>query len=222
MSAPPRDFAFTIDPPADETLAEEGRLLFARRADFMLGVADLRQLPSGDRVEICFAGRSNVGKSSLINAVAGRRALARASNTPGRTQQLNFFDIGERLHLVDLPGYGYARAPKKTVAAWQKLLKAYLTGRASLRRVFLLIDGRHGVKAADDEIMTLLGQAAVSFQAVLTKADKPKTAELNRVAEGVGAALKAHPAAYPEILVTSAETGRGVDSLRAAIASLVR
>lgn len=187
----------------------------------MLGVADLAQLPTGDRLEICFAGRSNVGKSSLINAVTGRKALARASNTPGRTQQLNFFDVDDKLYLVDLPGYGFAEAPKRVVDAWQNVLKAYLSGRASLRRVYLLIDGRHGLKKADAEIMTLLGQAAVSFQVVLTKADKPKAAALEATAARVAEGLRAHPAAYPEILLTSSETGRGVEGLRAAIAQLL-
>ncbi|MEL6977181.1 MAG: ribosome biogenesis GTP-binding protein YihA/YsxC [Pseudomonadota bacterium] len=210
-----------MDPPVDEALAESGRLLFARETRFVLGVADLAQLPTGDRLEICFAGRSNVGKSSLINAVTGRKALARASNTPGRTQQLNFFDVDDKLYLVDLPGYGFAEAPKRVVDAWQNVLKAYLSGRASLRRVYLLIDGRHGLKKADAEIMTLLGQAAVSFQVVLTKADKPKAAALEATAARVAEGLRAHPAAYPEILLTSSETGRGVEGLRAAIAQLL-
>lgn len=187
----------------------------------MIGCAGLDQLPAGDRLEICFAGRSNVGKSSLINKVTGRKALARTSNTPGRTQQLNFFDIAGRLYLVDLPGYGFAQAPKKVVTTWQNLLKGYLRGRASLRRVFLLIDGRHGVKAVDEEIMKLLGEAAVGFQVVLTKADKPKSAELAKSIETTKAALQNHPAAFPEILVTSSETGRGVPELRAAIARLL-
>ncbi|MEL6316493.1 MAG: ribosome biogenesis GTP-binding protein YihA/YsxC [Pseudomonadota bacterium] len=210
-----------MDPPVDAETLEAGRLLFARGADFVLGVAGLAQLPAADRLEICFAGRSNVGKSTLINAVTGRRALARTSNTPGRTQQLNFFNIDDRLYLVDLPGYGYAEAPKAVVQTWTRLLTAYLAGRAPLRRAYLLIDGRHGPKAADEEIMTLLDRAAVSFQAVLTKADKPKAADLSRAVAATQAALARHPAAYPEIRVTSGETGAGVPELRAAIATLL-
>lgn len=214
-------FAYTVDPETDPAVEEAGRLLFAKSVDFVLGVAGLEQLPAGDRLEICFAGRSNVGKSSLINALTNRKNLARASNTPGRTQQLNFFNVDGRLYMVDLPGYGYAEAPKKTVAAWQMLLKRYLQGRVSLRRVFLLIDGRHGPKKADEEIMTLLDQAAVSFQAVLTKRDKPKAAELAAAVAATQTSLARHPTAFPEILTTSSETGEGVPRLRAAVASLL-
>lgn len=214
-------FAFRVDPEPDPVLAEQGRLLFAGPVDFVLGVARLDQLPKGDRLELCFAGRSNVGKSSLINRLTNRKALARASNTPGRTQQLNFFDLGGRLYLVDLPGYGFAKAPKSMVDAWQDLLKAYLRGRASLRRVFLLIDGRHGPNAVDEEIMTLLDTAAVAFQVVITKADKPKKGGLEDAIARTTAVLQKHPTAYPDILVTSSETGRGVESLRAAIADLL-
>ncbi|MEM1419566.1 MAG: ribosome biogenesis GTP-binding protein YihA/YsxC [Pseudomonadota bacterium] len=214
-------FEFTVDPTFSDDEIEDGRLLFAREADFVIGCAGLDQLPAGDRLEICFAGRSNVGKSSLINKVTGRKSLARTSNTPGRTQQLNFFDISGRLYLVDLPGYGFAQAPKKVVATWQKLLKGYLRGRASLRRVFVLIDGRHGLKAVDDEILTLMGESAVSFQVVITKADKPKASELDKAIETTKAALQKHPAAYPEIIVTSSETGQGVEAVRAAIARLL-
>lgn len=213
-------FSFTIDPPVEAAALEAGRLLFARETQFVIGCARLDQLPSGDRLEICFAGRSNVGKSTLINAVTGRKALARASNTPGRTQQLNFFDLDDQLYLVDLPGYGYAQAPKSVVDTWQTLLRAYLSGRASLRRVFVLVDGRHGPKSVDSDYMTLLGQSAVSFQVVLTKADKPKPRELDAAIEATKTELAKHPAAYPEILVTSSETGRGVAELRAAIAGL--
>ena len=214
-------FAFSVDPPVEPERIEAGRLLFAREATFVIGCAGLDQLPQDERLEICFAGRSNVGKSSLINAVTGRKALARTSNTPGRTQQLNFFDIDGKLYLVDVPGYGFAEAPKKVVDAWQALLIAYLRGRSRLRRVYLLIDGRHGPKPADEEIMTLLGQAAVSFQAVLTKADKPKPAAFEAALKATVETLKRHPAAFPEILVTSSETGRGVPELRAAIATLL-
>lgn len=219
MAAPA--FTFTVDPPVEADRLEAGRLLFAREARFVIGCAGLDQLPDDGRLEICFAGRSNVGKSTLLNAVSGRRALARASNTPGRTQQLNFFDIDDKLYLVDLPGYGFAQAPKKTVETWQRLLRAYLCGRPTLRRVYLLIDSRHGPKPADEEIMTLLDQAAVSFQAVLTKADKPKTREFDAALQALTESLAAHPTAFPEILTTSSETGRGVAELRAAIASLL-
>ena len=214
-------FTFTVDPEVAPEAIEAGRLLFARETSFVIGCARLDQLPEGDRLEICFAGRSNVGKSSLINAVTGRKALARASNTPGRTQQLNFFDVDGRLYLVDLPGYGYAEAPKSVVDTWQRLLQSYLRGRTALRRVFVLVDGRHGPKKVDHEYMTLLGQSAISFQVVLTKADKPKASGLVAAIEATQAELAQHPAAYPEILVTSSETGRGVPELRAAIAGLL-
>jgi len=177
-------------------------------------------LPAADRPEVCFAGRSNVGKSTLINALTGRKALARASNTPGRTQEINFFTLGEGRYLVDLPGYGFAEAPKPVVERWQALLRAYLAGRPTLRRAFLLIDARHGIKAVDEEIMGLLDRSAVTFQAVLTKADKPGAAGLEASVASVAAGLARHPAAFPEIIVTSAETGRGLDGLRATIAGI--
>ena len=212
---------FMVDPDPDPALVEAGRLLFAGPVDFRKGVVGMEHLPPGDRPEICFAGRSNVGKSSLINALTGRRALARASNTPGRTQELNFFDVGGRMWLVDLPGYGFAKAPTKVVERWQALLKSYLGGRQTLRRVFLLIDARHGAKAVDHEIMELLDRAAVAFQAVLTKADKLSDLALAKVAEGLKADLSRHPAAFPEILTTSAEKGAGIERLRAAVAGLL-
>jgi GTP-binding protein len=205
-------------PGADEI--EAGRVLFAAGAEFVKGVVAMSGLPPDDRVEVCFAGRSNVGKSSLINALTGRRALARASNTPGRTQEINFFALPGR-YLVDLPGYGFARAPKPVVAKWQALLKQYLAGRASLRRAFVLVDARHGIKPVDGEILALLDRAAVPFQAVLTKADKIGPAARAAVLEQVRGALQPHPAAFPEIVLTSAETGEGIDILRAAVAGIV-
>jgi len=205
---------------ADEAAREAGRVLFAGETAFLKGVVAMDGLPPADRVEVCFAGRSNVGKSTLINALAGRKALARASNTPGRTQEINFFTLADSHYLVDLPGYGFAEAPVDVVARWQRLLKAYLAGRATLRRAFVLIDARHGVKAVDEEIMALLDTSAVTFQAVLTKADKPKKGGLDQVLEQVRGRLRSHPAAFPEIVVTSSETKEGLDTLRAIIAGL--
>jgi len=200
--------------------AEAGRLLFAGPVAFVKGVVAMEGLPPADRTEVCFAGRSNVGKSSLINALTGRRNLARASNTPGRTQEINYFALGAARYLVDLPGYGFAEAPVATVETWQRLLRAYLAGRASLRRAFVLIDARHGVKAVDEEILTLLDRSAVTFQVVLTKADKIGAAARAKVIEQVAGALGRHPAAFPEIVLTSAETGEGIATLRAVIAGL--
>jgi GTP-binding protein len=217
MTAP----TYAVNADVDEALIEEGRLLFAGPCDFVKGVVAMDGLPPADRPEICFAGRSNVGKSSLINALTGRKALARASNTPGRTQEINFFDLGAKLWLVDLPGYGYAEAPVKKVEGWQRLLKTYLAGRSTLRRAFVLIDGRHGIKAVDHEIMDVLDRAAVSFQCVVTKSDKPRKGELEKTLEKVKADLARHVTAYPEILVTSAEKGDGIPLLRAAVAKLL-
>ena len=199
---------------------EKGRLLFAGPVDFLKGVVAMVHMPPADRLEICFAGRSNVGKSSLINALTGRKNLARASNTPGRTQEINFFTLGEERYLVDLPGYGYAEAPVAVVAKWQALLKQYLAGRQTLRRAFVLIDTRHGVKDVDEEILTLLDKSAVTFQVVMTKADKVNAATREANIAQVQAALKKHPAAYPEIVLTSSEKGEGIESLRAIIAGL--
>jgi GTP-binding protein len=211
---------FTLAEDMDPAALENGRKLFSGPCDFLKGVVALDALPPSDRLEVCFAGRSNVGKSTLINRLTGRRALARASNTPGRTQEINFFTLGGRFYLVDLPGYGYAKAPKPVVERWQALLKDYLAGRPALRRVFLLIDARHGIKPVDEEIMDLLDRAAVTFQVVLTKADKPKTGELDNVVERVGTALGKHPAAFPEMVLTSSETGQGLGTLRAIIADM--
>ena len=207
------------DDPAPED-AEAARRLLTGEIDFLKGVVAMDGLPPPDRAEVCFAGRSNVGKSTLINALTGRRALARASNTPGRTQEINFFTAGASHYLVDLPGYGFANAPKPVVEKWQRLLKAYLRGRASLRRAFVLIDARHGAKPVDEEIMALLDGAAVPFMAVLTKADKLKPAEQDRNLDQVRDVLRRHPAAYPEMLLTSSDTGLGIPTLRHEIAAL--
>lgn len=212
---------FTLSPEPEFEAREAGRLMFAGPVDFVKGVVAMSGLPPADRLEVCFAGRSNVGKSSLINALTGRKSLARASNTPGRTQEINYFDLGGSRFLVDLPGYGYAEAPVAIVAKWQALLKSYLAGRQTLRRAFVLIDARHGVKAVDEEILQLLDRSAVTFQAVLTKADKVSKAERDAVIEQVKGALAKHPAAYPEIVVTSSEKGDGIETLRAIIATLV-
>lgn len=213
--------SFTPAEEPDAEAVETGRKLFAGPCDFVKGVVAMDGLPPANRLEVCFAGRSNVGKSSLINALTGRKALARASNTPGRTQEINFFALGARHYLVDLPGYGFAKAPVAVVARWQSLLKAYLAGRASLRRAFVLIDARHGPKAVDDEILKLLDRSAVTFQVVLTKADKIGPAARARVLEQTAQALARHPAAYPEIVLTASETGEGIPTLRAIIAGIV-
>ena len=200
--------------------AETGRLLFAGPVDFVKGVVAMSGMPPADRVEVCFAGRSNVGKSSLINALTGRKNIARASNTPGRTQEINFFTLGEARYLVDLPGYGFAKAPVAIVAKWQELLKAYLSGRPTLRRVFVLIDTRHAIMKVDEEILTLLDRSAVTFQVVMTKSDKVNAATREANIAQVRSALTKHPAAYPEIVLTSSEKGEGIETLRAIIAGL--
>ena len=205
--------------PDDATL-ERGRKLFAGEVTFVKGVVAMSGLPPADRPEICFAGRSNVGKSSLINALTGRKGLARASNTPGRTQEINYFALADSHYLVDLPGYGFANAPLDKVRAWQALLKTYLSGRSTLRRAFVLIDARHGIKPVDEEIMTLLDTSAVTFQVVLTKADKLRGDARDKVLAQVRGRLATHPAAYPELLLTSSEKGEGLDVLRAVISGL--
>lgn len=211
---------FPITAAPDAAASEAGRKLFAGPVEFLKGVVAMSGLPPADRAEVCFAGRSNVGKSSLINALTGRKGLARASNTPGRTQEVNFFTLGDSHYLVDLPGYGYANAPIKVVEKWQRLLRDYLRGRATLRRAFMLIDARHGIKPVDDEIMSLLDSAAVTFQCVLTKADKVKAAERDKVLAQVRDRLATHPAAFPEIVLTSSEKGDGIAALRAIIAAI--
>lgn len=207
--------------PGDEAVAY-GRWLFAQHCAFVQGIAQADDVPPGELPEIAFAGRSNVGKSSLVNALTGRTTLARTSKTPGRTQQINFFDLGGRLMLADLPGYGYAAASKAQVAAWTGLVRAYLRGRQPLRRVCVLIDARHGIKTSDTAAMGLLDEAAVPYQAVLTKADAVGKAALDDVVAQTAAALARRPAAHPWVVATSARTGLGIDLLRGALATLAR
>ncbi len=209
--------------PANEVDAldeEAGRLLFAKECTFVAGSERLEGLPPFTLPEVAFAGRSNVGKSSLLNALTNRSALARVSHTPGRTRQLNFFDLGGRLLLVDMPGYGYAEASKADIKRWEKLIDTYLSGRPTLARVMVLIDARHGVKPGDRDLMKRLDERAVSYQVVLTKGDQPKAAELEAVTAKVAAELAKHPAAHPDIVKTSARTGDGMTELRARLAKL--
>ncbi len=200
---------------------EAGRKLFAGEAEFVSAASRIDNLPPMVGLEIAFAGRSNVGKSSLVNALTGRKTLARTSHTPGRTQELNFFDLGGKLILVDMPGYGYAAAGKDKVAAWTSLIHAYLRGRQNLARVFVLVDARHGLKPVDGDVLDTLDQAAVSYQIVLTKADELKAGELERRLAETAAAVARRPAAVPEIQPTSSRTGLGVPALRAAVARLL-
>ena len=213
--------SFPVYEELDEIKKEQGRLLFSKETSFVKGVVDMKGLPNPDKIEVCFSGRSNVGKSSLINALTGRKGLARASNTPGRTQEINFFSIPESHYLVDLPGYGYANAPIKVVEKWQNRLKQYLAGRQSLRRAFVLVDGRHGVKKVDTETMSMLDSSAVTFQVVLTKLDKIKEKDRDSILDQVRTSLQKHPAAFPEIILTSSEKGWGIQTLRSVIAKLV-
>lgn len=210
---------------SDEFSADEleaGRRLFAQQATFMLGVVKMDGLPDEGPPEICFAGRSNVGKSSLLNALTGQNGLARASNTPGRTREINYFDLAGVLRLVDLPGYGYARASRKQAEGWMALTRDFLRGRSVLRRVCLLVDSRHGLKAADTDVMDMLDEAAVIYQVVLTKTDKIKPTALDALISETGARIMRRAAAHPVIRATSSEKGAGIDFLRADLAALAR
>src|SRR5215469_10365522 len=216
----PENISANLFPPRaiDPELAEAGRRLFAQQARFVAGASEPAALPPDEMPEIAFAGRSNVGKSSLINALTGSRALARISNTSGRTRQINFFDLGGRLMLVDLPGYGYAEAPKAAVQSWTKLVRHYLQTRAVLRRVCLLIDSRHGIKDVDRPLMDMLDGAGVSYQIVLTKADKASKGEFARGPDKILSELAEHVAAHPDIILTSAVDCHGITELREALA----
>lgn len=213
-----------IQAPLDDFSPEEleaGRIMFAGECTFMLGAAGLSQIPDTDLPEIAFAGRSNVGKSSLVNALTGRKAVARTSHTPGRTQQVNFFDLGAKLIIADLPGYGFAKAPKDQVAKWTRLVNAYLKGRQQLRRVLVLIDARHGIKDVDRGIMKMLDGAAVSYQVVLTKTDKITAGQLEQLMAEIRIELAGHVAAHPIIRCTSSAKKTGIEDLRAELARLV-
>ncbi|CAN0427397.1 unnamed protein product [Laminaria digitata] len=212
MTSGPRD--------ASDAAIEAARHLFAQDCTFVRGVASLDGLPDPSLPEVAFAGRSNVGKSSLLNSLTGRKTLARTSNTPGRTRELNFFNLAGRLMLVDLPGYGYARASKTDIARWNETLRSYLRGRPNLQRLCLLVDARHGVKAGDEEMMTMLDTSAVVYRVVLTKMDKLSATEQEQVTAKVAAALKSHPAALPELITTSARKNSGIAELRADLATL--
>ena len=209
------------DQPDDDAI-EAGRLLFAQPCTFMLSVAQINQLPATDLPEVAFVGRSNVGKSTLINALTNHKQLARTSNTPGRTQQINLFELGGRLILADLPGYGFAKAPKPTVESWHRLIQTYLKGRPTLRIVCILIDARHGLKTVDEDYMKLLADAAVAYRVILTKADQVKSAALATLLQDVTAALKHKVGAHPEPIATSAKDQAGMAELRAALAEFAR
>ena len=210
--------------PEEQDLAREASKLFSGRVDFLLSAPQLKFLPDGNFPEIAFCGRSNVGKSSLLNALTGRRAIARTSVTPGRTQELNFFEVGEptQFRLVDMPGYGFAKAPVKVVEKWRALVRTFLKGRAVLKRTLVLVDSRHGLKDVDREMMRMLDETAVGYRLVLTKADKIKASELEAVAQAVSEEMRRHPAAHPHLHLTSSEKGLGLDELRAAVLADVR
>lgn len=199
---------------------EVGHQLFAKQVEFMLSVVSMDTLPAPDLPEVCFAGRSNVGKSTLINALTNQNKLAKASNTPGRTRELNYFNVQDRLRLVDLPGFGYARASKTDIAKWTKLTRQFLRGRAPLRRVFLLVDSRHGFKPSDIEVMDMLDETAVIYQIVLTKIDKIKPPAVIKLMKNVKKRIARRPAAYPNVIATSSEKKIGIDELRAEIGAL--
>ena len=208
-----------MNPSDDKTTASaETAQLFRQPSEFVKGVVDVAGLPVEPLPEVAFAGRSNVGKSSLLNALLGRQGLARTSNTPGRTRELNYFLLGDRMHVVDMPGYGYAKASKTLVRDWNQLVRDYLRGRTQLKRVFLLIDSRHGVKENDRATMELMDKSAVSYQLVLTKIDKLKPSEVEGVIAAAAEAVKKHAAAYPEVIATSSEKRLGIDALREAVA----
>jgi GTP-binding protein len=204
----------------DNKAIERGRILFAQECDFLRPIVSLDDVPDTELPEVAFIGRSNVGKSSLINALTRRNGLARVSNTPGRTREINLFDLGHRMILVDLPGYGFARVSKTQSAAWRALISGYLKGRPQLARVCVLIDARHGVKDSDEDMMDLLDGAAVSFHTVLTKADKVEAKDLPNVLNAVAAATAKHTAGHPEVFVTSSTTGSGLAELKATLASV--
>ncbi len=205
----------------DDAQIEKGRKFFAQPCQFLKGVVSINDLPQDARVEVAFAGRSNVGKSSLLNAIVNQKTLARTSNTPGRTREINYFTVTSDLYLVDMPGYGYARASKTLVAGWTNLIENYLKGRSQLRRLFLLIDSRHGLKENDITAMKLMDVSAVSYQIVLTKLDKLKVTEQKKVIQSVCDQLKKHPAAFPQVIPTSSKKGKGIDLLRASILELL-